>query len=78
MTHVATIPVGIHATAPKPGDAVLGRAEALIGGRHGEVRLTTRGLYLLSGDQGWGIDLNALARAMADAVAPPSDGGRNG
>lgn len=79
---VATISVDIHAARPNPGDPVLGEADAVVGGKRGEIRLTTRGLYLVlkDGSQGCGIDLNALALAMVDAVAPPkrTDGGRNG
>lgn len=78
MTIVATIPeVPIHAAMRRGGDQLFGEAEATISGRHGHIFLTTRGLYLEVDGQSFGIDLNALAGAMADAVGHRrSNGGR--
>lgn len=72
VTPAATLTVPVYLSRPRHEDQRLGVAEATVGASAAEVCLTTRGLYLIV-DNGpsWGIDLNALARAMADAVAPP-------
>lgn len=73
MMPVATIQVPVYLARPEPGDRVLGRAEAKVASAAAEVTLTVRGLYLAVEDgPSWAIDLNGLAKAMADAVNPPA------
>lgn len=70
---VATLSVPVYLSRPGAGDQRLGVAEATVRGAPAEVSLTTKGLYLsIQNGPSWGIDLNALARAIADAVAPPT------
>jgi hypothetical protein len=78
MTVVATIrEVPIHAAMRRGADHLFGEAEATISGRNGHIYLTMRGLYLEVDGQSFGIDLNALARAMGDAVGRRhGDGGQ--
>ncbi|PQV56384.1 hypothetical protein LX70_02650 [Defluviimonas denitrificans] len=74
MNPVVTISVPVYLSRPNPVDQRLGEAEATVGGAEAQVVLTTRGLYLtVQNGPSWGIDLNALTRAMADAVAPPKE-----
>lgn len=70
MTEVAVLSVPVYRLRPQEGDGVMGEAEATVAGQPGKIVLNARGLYLVLGDDGpaFGIDLNALARALGDAV----------
>lgn len=76
MTQFAMLQVPLRRSRPAPGDQIIGQAEVTLDRRPGMMHLTRKGLYLvLDGDedgQSWGVDLNELARLMADAINPAS------
>ncbi|MCU9850370.1 hypothetical protein OEZ60_20505 [Defluviimonas sp. WL0024] len=73
MKPVAMLAVPLYRSRPADGDKVFGEAEGTVGDQMAAIELTTRGLYLgvigVGGNgPSFGVDLNALAKAMADAA----------
>ncbi|MDT8856454.1 hypothetical protein RNZ50_15780 [Paracoccaceae bacterium Fryx2] len=69
-TEVATLMLPLHRARPRDGDPVLALADGVAEGVTAEIRLDTRGLYILipATGESYGIDLRGLAGATLHAI----------
>lgn len=69
-TEVATFLLPLHRVRPIPGDTLLAEADADAEGEEAQIRIDTRGLFVLIPRTGesYGVDLRALAGAAVNAI----------